>query len=327
MHNFSDICGHEAIILSLQKSLGLGNHSHAYIFDGIEGVGKGLLAGVFAKALQCEENYKPCNECISCKAFGASNHPDIIYVAPKGTSSLGVDDIREQINQAAHIRPYKYKYKIFILDNADKMTPQAQNALLKTLEEPPSYAVFLLVSENFHNFLPTIISRCVILRLKPINIKKVEAYLADLGYGFSDAHPAAVVSSGSIGAALMLVNDENFKEDRKEIGDILNSLPDSNLWDILLLAKKLEKFKDNSVRMLNFMHSWYRDALVHKATGETDYFIQTDLSDNIKLFSDQMSFKKLVCGVDSILGAGYSLKSNGNYLLTMEVMLMKMAGF
>ena len=327
MYKFSDICGHEAIKSSLQKSLALNTHSHAYIFDGIKGVGRALLAEVFAKALQCEEAVRPCNECISCRAFGASNHPDIIYVKPRTGSSLGVDDIREQINSTVHIRPYKYEYKIFILNNADKMTPQAQNALLKTLEEPPSYAVFLLVSESFHNFLPTIISRCVVLRLKALPAKKVEDYLIGLGYEASDAYPAAVASGGSIGAAIMLVSDESFKEDRKEIGDILNSLPNSNLWDILLLAKRLEKFKDNSARMLNFMHSWYRDALVCKAADEEIRLIQGDLSENIKLFSSRMSFKKLILGADSILGASSNLKSNGNYLLTMEVMLMKMAGY
>jgi len=326
MYKFSDVYGHETIITSLQKSLALNKHSHAYIFDGIEGVGRALLAGIFAKALQCEKTDRPCNECISCRAFDASNHPDIIYVSPKG-ASLGVDDIREQVNSTVHIRPYKYKYKIFILDNADKMTPQAQNALLKTLEEPPSYAVFLLVSESLHNFLPTILSRCVVLRLKPLPVKKVEDYLLGLRYKVSDAYPAAVASGGSIGAALLLVSDEDFKEERKEIGDILNSLPDSNLWDILLLAKRLEKFKGNSVRMFDFMNSWYRDALVWKATGDTSSFIQTDLVENIKLFSERMSLKKLALGADSILGASYNLKFNGNYLLTMEVMLMKMVGY
>jgi len=327
---FSDVLGHEEVIGNLKKSLATDSNSHAYIFDGISGVGKKLLAGIFAKALQCEQPARPCNECISCRAFDVGAHPDIIHVTPsKRTSAnaLGVDDIRDQINSSAHIRPYKYRHKIFILDSADQMSAQAQNALLKTLEEPPGYAVFLLISTNLNGFLPTILSRCVTLRLKPLNIKTVEDYLKSQAHDPSDIHAAAVTSGGSIGRALMLISDDSFKENRKEIHEILNNLPDSNLWDILLLAKRLEKFKDNSSRMLDSMHMWYRDALVYKATGSSSGFMQKDLSSDIVSFSERMSFKKLIAGTDSIIGAGYNLRFNGNYLLTMEVMLMKMAGY
>jgi len=326
MFSFSDVYGHEIIISSLKKALVTGNHAHAYIFDGVSGIGKSKIADIFARALQCELNLKPCNECISCRASLAFNHPDIRYVKPKG-AALGVDDIREQVNAAAHIRPYQYKYKVFILDSADKMTREAQNALLKTLEEPPSYAVFLLISQSLHNFLPTIISRCVTLRLKPLPLKQVEGYLTERGYDALESLAAASAGGGSIGKALLLVADEDFRAERKELVNILNNLPDSSLWDILLLARQLEKFKDNSARMLSFMQLWYRDALAYKATGQAAYFMQRDLGQGLETFSRGMSFKKLVAGANSIISAGQSLRFNGNYLLTMEIMLMKMSGF
>ena len=326
MSGFSNVYGHEDIIESLKKSLAADSYSHAYIFDGIAGVGKRLLAGLFAKALLCTQSARPCDECISCRAFDARNHPDIIFVS-SDKRSIGVEDIRDQVGSAVHIRPYKYKHKIFILDNADKMSVQAQNALLKTLEEPPSYAVFLLISTNINNFLPTILSRCVTLKLKPLPVELVARYLADKGIEHSDMLSVSIASGGSIGKACRLIADDTFNEQKKEIHDLLNNLPGSNLWDILLLAKRLEKFKDHSAQMLEFMHIWYRDALIHKATGSSARFMQKDSEREIIAFSERMSFKKLVQGLDGIISAGYSLRYNSNYLLTMEVMLMRMAGY
>jgi len=325
MYRFSDIYGHEEIIKNLKKSLDAQSYSHAYIFDGIKGVGKKTLLGIFAKALQCKDSARPCNECISCRAFDVGNHPDIIYVVPSGRA-LGVDDIREQIGNVVHIRPYKYEHKIFIIQGADQMSIAAQNALLKTLEEPPSYAVFLLVSENFNNFLSTILSRCVTLKLKPLSHELVEKYLKEQGYEASEARTAAIASGGSIGEATTLIADETFKEHQKEVHNILNSLLGASLWDILLLAKRLEKLKDHSTRSLNFIQIWYRDALIYKATGSTERFMQKGLEKSVIAFCEQMSFKQLAGGMDAARDAGYNLAANSNYLLTMEVMLMKMAG-
>jgi len=325
MSSFSDIYGHDEIIKYLEKSLNALSYSHAYIFDGIMGVGKKSLAGIFAKALQCSESARPCNECISCRAFDVGNHPDIIYVAPSG-KTLGIDDIREQVGNVVHIRPYAYKHKIFILHDADKMTVSAQNALLKTLEEPPSYAIFLLISESFNNFLPTILSRCITLKLKPLSTEPVERYLTKQGYELSEARTASIASGGSIGQAMTLISDETFKEHQKEVHDILNSLLGASLWDILLLAKRLEKLKDHSARSLNFIQIWYRDALTYKATGSAERFIQKDLERSIIAFSNTMSFRKLIGGMEAASEASYNLGANSNFLLTMEVMLMKMAG-
>jgi len=325
MSNFSDIYGHEEIIKNLKKSLDAESYSHAYTFDGIMGIGKKMLSGVFAKALQCRDVARPCNECISCRAFDVGNHPDIIYVVPSGRT-LGVDDIREQVGNVVHIRPYQYEHKIFIIHGADQMSIAAQNALLKTLEEPPSYAVFLLISENFNNFLPTIVSRCVTLKLKPLHNELVEKYLKEHGYETSEAIAAAIASGGSIGGATTLISDDTFKEHQKEVHDILNSLPIASLWDILLLAKRFEKMKDHSIRSLNFIQIWYRDALIYKATGSSERFMQKDLEKSVIAFGEQMSFKQLTMGMEAARDAGYNLGANSNYLLTMEVMLMKMAG-
>ena len=169
MPGFQDILGHETIKEHFKKAIAVHKVSHAYILAGEAGMGRKSLANAFALTLLCEKGQtEPCLECHACKQVLSGNHPDLIYVTHEKPASIGVDDIREQINDTIQIRPYSANYKIYIVDEAEKMTVQAQNALLKTIEEPPAYAVILLLTTNPDGFLPTILSRCVQLKLKPL---------------------------------------------------------------------------------------------------------------------------------------------------------------
>ena len=139
----------------------------------------------FARALLCSSpaGGEPCGVCRACRQTAGGANPDLIFIAPeKNKKSLGVDDARQKINNIVSIKPYFYKYKIFVIENADTLTVQAQNALLRVLEEPPSYGVFLLLAENYSAFLPTILSRCVLLKnppppLAPCDLATVELIL------------------------------------------------------------------------------------------------------------------------------------------------------
>ena len=185
---FHDIIGLGAAGEHLQNALRTGAVSHAYILYGEKGSGRRLLAGVFAAALQCETRQKNpaltdrCGTCPSCIRYESDAHPDIITVTHEKKSKsdkrtdLSVDDIRRVISDVP-IRPYGSPYKVYILPDADKMTPQAQNALLKTLEEPPAYAVLLLLAASLSAFLPTVLSRCVALKISPLPEEQVEQYL------------------------------------------------------------------------------------------------------------------------------------------------------
>lgn len=138
MAGFHDIIGHEKIKEHLQKAIGYQRVSHAYILSGEEGMGRKTIAKAFAMTLLCEKHgTEPCMECHSCKQFLSGNHPDVIWVTHEKPASIGVDDVRIQINDTVSIRPYSSPYKIYLVDEAEKMTVQAQNALLKTIEEPP----------------------------------------------------------------------------------------------------------------------------------------------------------------------------------------------
>ena len=160
MMGFNNIIGHEEIIGHLKNAIESGKISHSYIFTGEPGSGKKLLAGTFAATLQCEAGgTEPCQKCDSCKKAMGKNHPDIIMVSHEKPGTITIDEIRDQVINDIDIRPYYSPYKIYIIADADLMTPQAQNALLKTIEEPPEYAVILLLTNNIGGLLPTIQSR------------------------------------------------------------------------------------------------------------------------------------------------------------------------
>ena len=168
MYTFREIWGNSALVRHLQTAAAGGRVSHAYLFTGGAGAGKRMFANTFAKALQCEgAGERPCCTCASCTAFDSGNHPDVIYVRTE-KKSIGVDEIREQILETVNLKPYRFACKIYIMENADTMTVQAQNALLKTLEEPPVYARFLLLAERAEAFLPTILSRVAVMPLRPL---------------------------------------------------------------------------------------------------------------------------------------------------------------
>ena len=162
MAGFQDILGHEQIIEHLQNAIKTDKVSHAYILDGPDMSGKKMIADAFAMTLECEKKgTEPCMECHSCKQALGKNQPDIIYLQHEKPNTISVDDFRSQINNDIGVKPYSSPYKVYIVDEAEKMNVQAQNALLKTIEEPPAYAVILLLTNNAEIFLPTIISRCV----------------------------------------------------------------------------------------------------------------------------------------------------------------------
>ena len=142
MAGFKDIVGQEKLKEHMQNAIRMDKVSHAYIIQGELGAGKEFIAKIFAKTIQCERSKEePCEECRSCKQIDSRNHPDVIWVNHEKPNSIGVEDIRSQVNNDMGIKPYYGPKKIYIINECEKMTVQAQNALLKTLEEPPAYGV------------------------------------------------------------------------------------------------------------------------------------------------------------------------------------------
>jgi len=216
MAGFSDIIGHEQIIGHLKNAIALDKVSHAYIFNGPKLSGKMMLAEAFAMALQCEgegTGTRPCLLCRSCKQAVDHNQPDIIYVSHEKPNTIGVDDIRTQINNDIVIKPYSSRYKVYIVDEAEKMNQQAQNALLKTIEEPPAYAVILLLTTNADSFLPTIFIALHYTESQS-GKRRCDQILPDETYRIPDyqADVCAAFSQGNVGKAIQLASSEEFGE-------------------------------------------------------------------------------------------------------------------
>ena len=174
MRRFKDVVGQKSIVDHLQNAVTTGKVSHAYILQGERSAGKEFIAKTFATALLCEKGgAEPCGECHSCKQAENDNNPDIIRIIHEKPNTIGVEDIRKLTGDIA-VKPYAGKYKVYIVNEAEKMTVQAQNALLKTLEEPPEYAVILLLATNTDALLPTVLSRCVLLTMKSVSDEEVK---------------------------------------------------------------------------------------------------------------------------------------------------------
>jgi DNA polymerase-3 subunit delta' len=324
MNNFSDITGHADIIKSLNESMEKNRVSHAYIFSGKKGSGKKMTANAFAKALQCENGIgQSCGICKSCHSFDSGNNPDVYYVYPSKTKTLSVDDIREQIIERVKTKQYSFRYKIFIVDEADKMTPQAQNALLKTLEEPPEYVIIILIAENAESFLPTVLSRCVVLRFMPIGNDDIKRFLIEKkNMSEADAAFYAEYSMGSIGNALLLSEDENFSAMRHELYEKLISIPKMSLTSVMAMGRSLDKFKDYS-ELTDMIFMWYRDVFAAKYFDDVRYIIEKDMKDDIFSLAAKYSFESLEKITDAVKKAKKYLSFNTNFQLAMEILFME----
>ncbi|MCL2461226.1 MAG: DNA polymerase III subunit delta' [Defluviitaleaceae bacterium] len=309
MYSYTDVLGQENIKNHLRKAVSRGRVSHAYIFSGAQGMGKGALARALAKTLQCMEGgAEPCGRCASCRAFDGGNHPDVFYIGLSGKKSLGVDDVREKITAEMEIKPYSGKYKIFIIDDAETLTPAAQNALLKTIEEPAPYGVFLFLSANDRQFLPTVLSRCVLLKLTPVPPKAVEDMLLKRGVPKDKAAFVSAYSQGNPGLALRLCESEDFMEIKDEVTEAAREIHGLDCAEALGRYPAFEKYRDRFDEVLDILLLFYRDELISREDG-----------------APRLAVKELLSKFDAVLAAKRAMAANANFQMAAEVMLMNLS--
>lgn len=325
-NNFSEILGHDKIKDHLQSAVKLDKVSHAYIFNGESGSGKKLLASVFAKTLQCEaKENNPCNNCRSCIQADTGNQPDIIWVSHEKPTSIGVEDIRSQLVNDIQIKPYSSKYKIYIINEAEKLTVQAQNALLKTIEEPPAYGIIMLLTTNADIFLQTILSRCVVLDLKPVKDEEIEKYLINL-YKIPDyeARFAVAFAQGRIGRAISIINSTDFVEMKNHALHVLKYANEMSVSELIDAVKYVNNYKSNINDYIDLMAMWYRDVLIFKSTTDSNMLIFKDELLLIKKQAEKSSYEGLEEIINAMDKAKIRLKANVNFDLTLELMFLTM---
>lgn len=324
MGSFKDVVGHKDILKYISSAVENNRVSHAYILNGERGSGKKMLANLFAMTLLCETgDNEPCGKCHSCKQAESGNHPDIIRVTHEKPNSISVDDIRTQVNNTEDIKPYQGPYKVYIIPQADMMTPQAQNAILKTIEEPPSYAVFLLLTENAETLLPTINSRCVMLKLRNIKDTLIKKYLMEnLEIPDYKADMCTAFAQGNMGRAIMLANSDHFNEIREEAVQLLKHINEMELNEIVAAVKNISVYKLEITDYLDIIMIWYRDVLLYKATKEIDKVVFKDQLQSIKEQARKSSYEGIELILESLEKAKARLKANVNFDLVMELLFL-----
>ena len=324
MGTFKDVVGHKDIINYIRNAVREDKVSHAYILNGERGAGKKMLANLFAATLLCEKGGPdPCNECHSCRQAESGNHPDIIKVTHEKPNSISVDDIREQVNNTIMIKPYQGPYKVYIIPQADMMTTQAQNALLKTIEEPPEYTVIMLLTENADTLLSTINSRCVMLKLRNIKDTLIKKYLMEtMQVPDYKADMCTAFAQGNMGRAIMLANSEHFNEIRDEAVQLLKYINEMELSEIVQAVSRITAYKLEINDYLDIIMIWYRDVLLYKATKDMDKVVFKDQIKYIKERAKRSSYEGIELIIESLEKAKARLKANVNFDLVMELLFL-----
>ncbi len=329
MADFRDIIGQEQIKEHLQNALETKKISHAYIINGEKYSGKEFIARIFAMALQCEEEgVNPCQKCHSCKQALSDNQPDIIRVTHEKPNTISVDDIRAQVNNDVAIKPYSSPYKIYIINEAEKMTVQAQNAILKTLEEPPEYVVILLLTTNVNSLLSTILSRCVVLNMKPVADNLVRKYLMEeMQVPDYKAEVCVAFARGNIGKARMLASSEDFENVKTEAVSLLKYIQDMELNEIVAAIKKINDYKLEVSDYLDIMEIWYRDVLLFKATNDVNHLVFRDEIQALRKIAGRSSYEGIETVIEALEKAKNRLNANVNFELTMELLMLTIKEF
>ena len=328
MPGYQKIIGHEQIIHHMKLAIRYDRVSHAYILSGEAGMGKRTLAEAFMLALMCEKKEEePCMACHGCIQAMTGNHPDLIYVTHEKAGSIGVDEIRHQVNDTVAVKPYYGGRKVYLIPDAQLMTPAAQNALLKTIEEPPSYCVILLLTDNPQAFLPTILSRCIHLPLKEVAEDQIRQYLiTEKKTDRQEAELAASFARGNLGKAIGIVEGDSFRSLLTSATDLLKQIPECDITDMMERIRLLKEEKTDFPQLLDLFQIWYRDVLLLKTGTDSCLLIMKEEEEALSREAQHRSLHELEEIHEAIMKARFRLQANVNTEMTMELLLLTLRG-
>ena len=302
---FEKIRGQRFAKKYLSNSIKSNMISHAYMFEGPSDVGKNTMARDLATTLLEMENL--------------FNSPDYIEITPDG-NSIKIAQIRK-LQSDILVKPYK-SYKIYVIDEAQKMTVEAQNALLKTLEEPPKYAIIILITNNKESLLDTIKSRCEIIKFTPIPLVEVADYLTQTGVDKNRASLLANFSRGSMQKAIELSESEDFHIMRDEVQKYVETFLTGSMLDIMDIQSSIEKYKDNITNVLDLLVNYFRDIMMVKENVDSSMIINLDRLVFIKNMSTKITYSQLSKIIDIIEETKNKLRSNCNFNISIQVMTL-----
>ncbi|NTW77304.1 MAG: DNA polymerase III subunit delta' [Syntrophaceae bacterium] len=323
--SFLDIYGHERQIAILKKAIAQKRVGHAYLFSGINAIGKRTLAGEFAKALNCEQAdslQDACEKCSSCLKAQHTSHADIIFIEAEG-QFIRISAIRE-IQERMKFRPLEGGWRAVIINDADKMNDHAANALLKTLEEPAASNILILISSRPYSMPATIISRCRHMRFNPLPATSVSRFLVEQkGMDQQKAGLLAGLSGGSAGRALEL-DQEDITTYRAEIMQLLMKAKKDDPISLLNLASNFGQDKKKIKQGMDIISSCFRDALILKETRKQKMLINADNSSLINTLAQRLSGEQVLQNIFLIARSWETIELNVNKTLTLETMAFKL---
>ena len=285
------------------NSISKGKVNHAYMFEGIEGIGKETFAKELAKIL--------------LETPHLENAPDCIRIKPDG-NSIKIAQIRN-LQSDIIIKPHK-KYKIYIIDKSERMTTEAQNALLKTLEEPPEYAIIILVANNKESLLPTIRSRCEIIKFTPIPFIEVKNHLINQGVESNRANFLSSFSRGSMKKALELASSNEFYEMKENVQEYIETILSKNMVKILDIPSEMEQYKSDSITVLDMMINYFRDIMICKEHVDKNMIINADKLVFVQNMSNKITYSQVAKIIDIIEDTKIKIKGNCNFNVSIQVM-------
>ncbi|MGB9857593.1 MAG: ATP-binding protein [Dictyoglomaceae bacterium] len=318
---FKEIIGQKQAIEILKRSLKEGKISHTYLFVGPEGVGKKLTAISFAQALNCPVlPLEGCGECLTCREIKNLTFPDLLYYTPDGMW-FKIQQVRE-IKREIYWRAFQSKWKIFILDSAHQLRNESANALLKSLEEPPPYTIFILLVWRPEMLLPTIISRSQIISFSYLNNEELREIFKDVPEEKIDI--IIPLAQGSPGKGYFWLQEENWKK-REEFLKGLSLLKKDNISRIFDLVDFLAKDKkiDSVLSLLELLLFWWRDLFFWKLYEKEEYITQKDFVREIARKSQEFSLEKIRRNFRITQDAIRGIRNNANLLLTLETLFLR----
>lgn len=290
---------HEELLETLIKSVREEKGLHSYIFEGSEGIGKHMAARLLAAAFLCAEKLAPCTSCKSCIMAKAGTHPDIKHVTPlDDKKSIGVDVIRD-LNNDAYIKPFYSEKKIYIIEG-DLLTKEAQNAFLKTLEEPPLYAVFIIVTSDTSKLLQTVISRCSVVRFPPVTKERLRKFLNRKYPGMEDSFDFHLsYSAGNPAKLETLVESPEFSILRDECYKAVSEILSNEYNDAFELSDFFDKNSDNIREIFDILILFLRDILLIKE-GEKHLILNSDYHEKLRSLAGSADEQKIMLAIDTL---------------------------
>jgi len=325
--------GQDRIISFLTDSIGRGTLAHAYLFVGPPHVGKMTLAIDLARALNCTGDHPPCGTCHTCQRIAQGKHPDVVMIDKnagrdpkdrKKASEISIDTIREHLQRGSNLPPYEGQYKVYIVEDADLMSVEAANCLLKTLEEPPQHVVIVLLTAEENVLLPTVISRCQRFELKPVSLTEIESRLsAGAGLPQEKVKLLARLSGGCLGWALSATGDDGFLKTRETRLTEFISLINLGWDERLCYIQQIPSDRKGIAEIFGLWISWCRDVMLIKYNCEAAV-TNLDHINDLKIWANMMTVPEIKDLIDCLNSAVVNLSYNANLHLLLEVLMLDM---